>query len=126
MKEFRFTPGKVVFIFSGTVLLVGTLTYLRLAFEGADVKTSIRLVEEAKAFGVPLRQRINEALPLRQRFCEARSLDSFQGHMEVVCRDTILPLHLLKWQVNVIDGQVIPANDAAIRLGKGEAPWATK
>ena len=42
------TYKKILFVGLGTVVLVGVLTYLHIAFEGADVKTAIRLVEESK------------------------------------------------------------------------------
>jgi len=116
--------NKLAFLALATMVLIGVFIYLQISFQGADVKTAIRLVEEAKASGITLGRRMGKHLPLKNRYCEASSVNQFYGHMEVVCRDLKSIDHQLKWKVNVIDGQVAPANEAAIKLGKGESPWS--
>lgn len=121
--EFKITPGRAVFAVLATVAMMGIMTYLNLSFKEADIKTAISLVESAKSEGVTLRERMETFLPNAKRFCEARTLSEFYGHMEVSCKDLSLPAHLLVWNVNLSDGMVIPTNDAAMKLGKGVAPW---
>jgi hypothetical protein len=123
MNGFRVTPSRVIFALAATALLASVLAYLQLSFEGADVKTAIRLVEESKVGTESLGERMSKFLPLERRLCEAYKTNRFHGHMEVVCRDTETPAHEFRWRVSVIDGTVIPANAAADRMGKGEVPW---
>lgn len=119
------TLRKILLAVFTTLLLIGVLTYLNLAFQGADVKTAVRLVEEAKVGGVLLGDRMAKFVPQSRRLCEASVVSRFHGHMEVSCRDIQNEKRILDWRVNVIDGMVVPANVAAKRLGKGEEPWPT-
>ena len=120
----KFSVGRFLFAAMATLLLVGALTYLHLAFEGADVKTAIRLVEEAPVDGTVLGQRLDGVIPRDQRLCEATVLSRLRGNMEVRCTDVQRPEHVLYWHVNLFDGLVQPVNEAAKRVGKGENPWA--
>ncbi|HLG20628.1 MAG TPA: hypothetical protein VI895_12550 [Bdellovibrionota bacterium] len=119
----RFTSGRLLFVACATLLLIGILTYLQLAFQGADVRTAIRLVEEAGTGNMSLKIQMAEFLPSDHRLCQAIPVNRFHGHMNVTCSDTKNRTHELRWQVSVIDGLVIPANLAAEKLGKGEEPW---
>jgi hypothetical protein len=118
--------SKLVIAVAMTILAIALMAYLQIAFRGADVKTAVRLIEEARAGGVTLKERMAKVLPFERRLCEASVLNDFQGHMEVTCLDIQERSHILKFQVNVIDGMVKPANEAAVKLGKGEEPWSTK
>lgn len=117
---------RILFAVSSILLLIGILTYLQLAFQGADVKTAIRLVEEAKTDTGSLRDKLATVIPLEQRYCGVTVENRFHGHLRVDCRDTANADHILSWKVNIIDGMVIPANPSAEILGKGGDPWPTK
>ncbi|MCB0308741.1 MAG: hypothetical protein KDD48_05165 [Bdellovibrionales bacterium] len=105
------------------VVLVGIVAYLQIAFQKADMKTAIRLVQEARIQGETLGIRIEKVMPLRERRCSVKIIDKFYGHMEVDCQNTVFPSQRLSWKVNVIDGMVGPLNQAAKILGEGESPW---
>lgn len=115
----RITPGRVAFAIFATLTLIATLAYLQIAFDGADLKTAVRLVEEAKVAGQPLGKRLNAVIPLERRRCTAVTRNEFQGHLEVTCSDISDAQHVLRWNINVLDGMVQPANQAAVDLGKG-------
>lgn len=117
---------RTIFAVSAVLLLIGILTYLQLAFQGADVKTAIRLVEEAKTDSGVLRERLEKVIPMERRHCRVAVESQFHGHVRVECRDTAQADHVLSWKVNIIDGMVIPANPSAEILGKGGDPWPIK
>lgn len=117
---------KIILLVLSTVVLVGILTYLRLAFEQADVKTAVRLVEQAQIKGVPIGKKLHKWIPKSHRLCKTKTLSQFYGHMEVMCQDTRDLTHVFLWRVNVIDGMVKPANTSAKRLETGEPPWETE
>jgi len=123
MESLRITPSRVVFFTLGTLVAVGLLMYLRLAYEGADAKTAIRLVEEASPQGTTLAKRLEKFLPAEFRLCEAWVESRFRGEMGVSCRDARGSSDGLRWRVNILSGQVWPLNGAAVRIGKGESPW---
>lgn len=106
-----------------TLVLVGILAYLQMAFQKADVKAAVRLVEEVQIDGKPLLWSIDNAISKHQRVCEVSIVNKFYGHAEVVCYDSSERNRELRWLVNVVDGMVKPSNEAAIRLGKKETPW---
>jgi gamma-glutamyl phosphate reductase len=118
--------SRSLFIALGTVVMVGFLIYLRVSFQNADMKTALRLVEEAKIGTTTLGNAIEKVLPKGRRLCEALPISEFYGHMEVVCRNRENMDHQLRWQVNVVDGMVKPANEASVNLGKGRSPWQEK
>lgn len=101
-----------------TLGLVGVLTYLRVAFWQADIKTAVKLVEEVKVGGHPLKEKINRVIPLERRYCSVKETNTFYGHTEVTCVDTQRTEVVLVWKVNVIDGMVVPGNEAAKALGQ--------
>ena len=106
-----------------TLVLVGVMAYLQTAFQKADVRTAVRLVEEAQVSGKPLLWSMDRAIPRERRSCEVEIVSKFYGHAKVSCRDTVNELNELRWSVNVVDGMVKPDNESAIKLGKGEMPW---
>lgn len=105
------------------LVLIGGLGYLQLAFEKADARTAVRLVEEASVDGKPLVWKIDRVIPPEFRRCKASVKKRFFGHMEVLCHHTQKSHQVLAWLVNVSDGMVKPSNEASVRLGQGQAPW---
>ena len=103
--------------------LIGIMTYTRIAFMQADVKTAVRLVKEVQVDGRPLAWRINQYIPDAQQDCIAEVKNKFFGHMLVTCQDASKPANIFQWSVNVTDGMVVPANTAAKDLGEGKEPW---
>jgi len=105
------------------LILIGILAYLQIAFQKADIKTAVRLVEEVQVSGKPLGWAIDAAIPKERRVCSVSVIKKFYGHTEVVCRDSSTPTNELRWFVNVVDGMVKPSNEAAVRLGNGAFTW---